>query len=86
MRITKFDLVFKILVYSNIMKKEIFAKAFSFLVKCGPLFFGVLFFAPVLTEIMNLLNISFVTLTNIQISLLIGLFWGSYASFKRSWI
>ena len=86
MRITKFDLVFKILVYLNIMKKEIFAKAFSFLVKCGPVFFGVLFFAPVLTEIMNLLNISFVTLTNIQISLRIGLFWGSYGAFKRSWI
>ncbi|MEC9414399.1 MAG: hypothetical protein VYC43_02375 [Pseudomonadota bacterium] len=68
------------------MKKETFEKAFSLIVRCGPLLFGVLFFAPVFTEIMNLLNISFVTLTNFQISLLIGLFWGSYASVKRSWI
>tara|TARA_B100000029_G_scaffold83300_1_gene74296 strand:+ start:262 stop:468 length:207 start_codon:yes stop_codon:yes gene_type:complete len=68
------------------MKKEFFDKAFSFLVKCGPLFFGALFFAPVFTEILNLLNISFVILTNLQISLLIGIFWGSYASLKRSWI
>ena len=68
------------------MKKEFFDKVFSFLVKCGPLFFGVLFFAPVFAEILNLLNIAFVILTNLQISLLLGFFWGSYASVKRSWI
>ena len=68
------------------MFKESLSKLFSFLIRCGPLFFGVLFFAPVFSEIMNLFEISLAKIPNLYIALFIGFLWGLYASIKRSWI
>ena len=61
-------------------------KAFEILIRCGPLFFGVLFLAPVLSEILDKLSFSIPYLSNLTFSLIIGFLWGTYACFKKSWV
>tara|TARA_B100000427_G_scaffold142172_1_gene118412 strand:- start:5 stop:196 length:192 start_codon:yes stop_codon:yes gene_type:complete len=62
------------------------AKIISFLNKCGPLFFGVFFLAPVLTEIMNKFHLLLPYVSNLIIALIIGSIWGLVATLRGSWI
>jgi hypothetical protein len=61
-------------------------KAFEILIRFGPLFFGVLFLAPILSEILNKLSFSIPYLSNLTFSLIIGFLWGTYACFRKSWV
>tara|TARA_B100001245_G_C22888833_1_gene427827 strand:+ start:986 stop:1177 length:192 start_codon:yes stop_codon:yes gene_type:complete len=61
-------------------------KAFEILIRFGPLFFGVLFLAPVLSEILDKLSFSIPYFSNLTFSLIIGFLWGTYACFKKSWV
>lgn len=61
-------------------------KILEILIRFGPLLFGVLFLAPVLTEIMDKLSLSVPYLTNLTFSLIVGFFWGTFASLKGSWV
>ena len=61
-------------------------KILEILIRFGPLLFGVLFLATVLTEIMDKLSLSVPYLTNLTFSLIIGFFWGTFASLRGSWV
>ncbi len=61
-------------------------KILEILIRFGPLLFGVLFLAPVLTEIMDKLSLYIPYLTNLKFSLIICFFWGTFASLKGSWV
>ena len=61
-------------------------KILEILIRFGPLLFGVLFLALVLTEIMDKLSLSVPYLTNLTFSLIIGFFWGTFASLRGSWV
>ena len=63
-----------------------FSHIFLFLVSKGRIFFGVLFLAPLLTQFLNYYKIeSVLGIPALILCLLIGFFWGLYATIKGRW-
>ena len=59
---------------------------FLYLVSKGRIFFGVLFFAPVLSQFLNYNKIeNIIGIPTLIPCLFIGFLWGLYATIKGSW-